>query len=81
MDRRFQLALIEAGIDTITRLSLLTKIERTKLNRIINGVALATAREKQAIAQTLGRAVETLLAESEPPRLTTTTKKDSEGRT
>lgn len=64
MDRCFRIALIESGIDTITHLSLVTEIERTKLSRIVNRITAAKPDEKRLIAQTLGLPVEMLFPES-----------------
>ena len=60
MNRHFQLALIESGVGTITQLSRCTGIERTKLNRIVNGVSAATPSERSGIARSLDRPVAAL---------------------
>jgi hypothetical protein len=50
----FSIALLRSGVRTIDRLSVLTKIERSRLSRISNGLIQPTDTERHTIARALG---------------------------
>jgi hypothetical protein len=52
--REIRIQLLQSGIDTIANLARLTKIERTRLNRALNGDVRLQEDEQQKVADVLG---------------------------
>jgi hypothetical protein len=61
--RALLIALASTGIDTLQKLSTLTRIDLSRLSRIANGHVRASPSQKSAIATALRAPIEQLFAE------------------
>ena len=58
--------LITSGVETLTRLSVLAGIERTRLSRTSNGLIVLRPEERQSVAQALDCTVAELFDDEVP---------------